>query len=60
MTAAKVLAARLESEGVNVSIIQPPWDKDWLDRLNALRAVRSGAESAGRRSVVERAARSGP
>jgi len=39
MTAAKVLAARLESEGVNVSIIQPPWGKDWLDRLNALRAA---------------------
>jgi hypothetical protein len=37
MTAAKVLAARLESEGVKVSIIPPLRVKDWL--LNAMRAA---------------------
>jgi hypothetical protein len=39
MTAAKVLAARLESESVKVSIIPPPLASDWLDRLNALTAA---------------------
>jgi hypothetical protein len=39
MTAAKGLATRLQSEGVNVSIIAPARGTDWLDRLNALRAV---------------------
>ena len=39
LTAAKVLASRLEHEAVNVSIIRPPVGSDWLDRLNALRAA---------------------
>lgn len=39
LTAAKALAERLEHEGVNVSIIEPPPGEDWLDRLNAMRAA---------------------
>ena len=39
MTAAKGLATRLQSEGVNVSIIAPARGTDWLDRLNAIKAA---------------------
>ena len=39
MTAAKALATRLQSEGVNVSVIAPARGTDWLDRLNALKSA---------------------